>query len=78
MKVVFFGRLQDAAGAREATATLPSDIRDTEALREWLGRTTPELRDSSVRIAVNDELVAGAAPVSDTDEVAFLPPVSGG
>ena len=38
----------------------------------------PALLDPSVRIAVNAELGHGNAPIADGDEIAFLPPMSGG
>ena len=76
--ILFFGRLQEAVGTRALTATLPAGVRDTESLRAWLGREHPALCDASVRIAVNAELKTGSAPLSDGDEIAFLPPMSGG
>lgn len=74
MKIVFFGRLRDGAPA----GAVPSGVRDTGALRAWLGRDRPELLDASIRIAVNDEMILGDRPVGDGDEIAFLPPMSGG
>jgi molybdopterin converting factor subunit 1 len=76
--ILFFGRLQDAMGTRTLAVTLPDGIRDTESLRAWLGREHPALRDDSVRIAVNAKLSPGNAPLADGDEIAFLPPMSGG
>ena len=76
--ILFFGRLQDAVGTSALTATLPDRIKDTDGLRAWLGRDHPALRDASVRIAVNAELRNGNAPLADGDEIAFLPPMSGG
>lgn len=78
MRILFFGRLQDAAGRQEMTVDLPADVRDAGAVRRWLGGDLPDLCDSRVRMAVNDQLVSNAACVEDGDEVAFLPPVSGG
>ena len=77
-RILFLGRLQDAVGTRALTVTLPGAIRDTGSLRAWLGRDHPALRDASVRIAVNAELCPGNAPLADGDEIAFLPPMSGG
>jgi len=74
MRISFYGRLRDVAPA----GPVPSAIGDTGALREWLGRDRPELLDASVRIAVNDELILGDRPLGDGDEIAFLPPMSGG
>ena len=74
MKVLFFGRLREGAPAGQ----VPPDIRDSDALRAWLGRGRPELLDASVRIAVNDEMILGNRVLDEGDEVAFLPPMSGG
>ncbi|WP_088311538.1 MoaD/ThiS family protein [Novosphingobium sp. B 225] len=75
-KLVFLGRLADLAGASELDvpggalqdilATLPAPL----ALA---------LLDERVRFALNGELVGERALVlGDGDELAFLPPVSGG
>lgn len=74
MKILFFGRLKDNAPAGPA----PLEIGDTDALRVWLGRGRPELLDRSIRIAVNDEMILGNRVLDEGDEVAFLPPMSGG
>ena len=74
MRIIFFGRLRDGAPA----GPVPPDVRDTGALRAWLGRARPELLDASIRIAVNDEMILGNRPLDDDDEIAFLPPMSGG
>jgi molybdopterin converting factor subunit 1 len=76
--ILFFGRLQDVLGTNALAATLPDDVRDTDAVRAWLGSDHPALCDPSVRIAVNAEMTAGNRPVGDSDEIAFLPPMSGG
>jgi molybdopterin converting factor subunit 1 len=74
MKLLFFGRLREGAPARP----VPPGIKDVEALRAWLGQDRPELLDASVRIAVNDEMILGNRALAEADEVAFLPPMSGG
>jgi molybdopterin converting factor small subunit len=74
MKILFFGRLKDGAPA----GPVPPGIRDIDALRAWLGRDRPELLDASVRIAVNDGMILGNRVLDEGDEVAFLPPMSGG
>jgi molybdopterin converting factor subunit 1 len=74
MRILFFGRLRDGAPA----GPVPRGVRDTDALRAWLGGDRPELLDTSIRIAVNDEIAPGNRPLDEGDEVAFLPPMSGG
>ncbi len=79
--VQFFGKLMDAAGCAEARIELPAAIADSEALRHWLDSERGlggALLAPSVRIAVNDTILAGPAPLRDGDEVAFMPPVGGG
>jgi len=76
--ILFFGRLRDAVGTNALAATLPDDVRDTDAVRSWLGSDHPALCDPSVRIAVNAEMTAANRAVGDGDEIAFLPPMSGG
>jgi molybdopterin converting factor subunit 1 len=77
-RILFLGRLQDLARTRELAADLPPGVSDTQGVRDWLGRSHPELLDQSVRIAVNSQLRPGNVPVADGDEIAFLPPMSGG
>jgi molybdopterin synthase sulfur carrier subunit len=77
-RLLFFGRLRESVGTGALTAPLPSHVRDTDGVRAWLGAEHPELLDSSIRIAVNAQLGPGSAPVADRDEIAFLPPMSGG
>jgi molybdopterin synthase sulfur carrier subunit len=79
-KVVLLGRLRDLAGWRERTLEpAPASL---DALRERLGREDPALGEAlagaGVQAAVNKVLVRGAAALSAGDEVAFMPPMSGG
>ena len=78
MRLIFFGRLRDAVGASEIECSIPTTIADSEALRLWIGNEHPALLDATVRIALDDVLTSGAAPIAGVVEAAFLPPVSGG
>jgi molybdopterin synthase sulfur carrier subunit len=82
MKIVFCGRLQDAAGRRSAEVDPPAHICSALAVRDWISADDPRLgdmlRDPSVRIVVNDEVLIGDRHVAPGDEIAFMPPVSGG
>ena len=77
-RVLLFGKLADIAGWRErpvAAATIA-------ALTELLSTDDPALgealRAPGVKVAVDQQLVSGDAPLTDGSEVAFLPPMSGG
>ncbi|MEQ1782162.1 MAG: MoaD/ThiS family protein [Hyphomonadaceae bacterium] len=80
--VLLFGRLKDAFGA--ASIALPDGVETASALRARLIELNPDLADvlraKTVRIAVNQELVADEAGtrISAADEIALLPPLSGG
>jgi molybdopterin synthase sulfur carrier subunit len=80
--VLLFGRLKDAFGA--ASVALPDGVATAAQLRARLAELNPDLADmlraKTVRIAVNQELVADEAEtaVSAGDEIALLPPLSGG
>lgn len=77
MRLLFLGRLEDVAGASRR------DV-DTGSLDSVLSALDPDLaralRGDRIRIAVNGELVADRSNLilADGDEIAFLPPVSGG
>lgn len=82
--LVFLGRLEDLAGrpSQQIAASAPLDWADVLG---WLGDAFCEdlvdaVRGERVRIALNGALVADrdALVLSDGDELAFLPPVSGG
>ena len=78
MKLTFFGRLREAVGAGEVDRSPPTNVVDCESLRVWIGAEFPALLDPKVRIAIDDVIASGAAPIKGVREVAFLPPVSGG
>jgi MoaE-MoaD fusion protein len=79
VRVLFFGRLKDIVGKSEEDAELSEGAR-VEDLFARYGRNFPELVKfrSSVVASVNQEFAEWRAKLSSGDEVAFLPPVSGG
>ena len=76
--LVFLGKLADLAGAAEKHVDGPLDW--AGLLNELHGPLGDAVRDAKTRIAVNGELVADktALAAQDGDEIALLPPVSGG
>ena len=76
--LVFLGKLADLAGAPEKEMPGPLDWRALlDALPGPLGEMA---RGDKVKLAVNGTVLAdkAALAVHDGDEVALLPPVSGG
>jgi molybdopterin synthase sulfur carrier subunit len=76
-RLVFLGRLEDIAGAAERE--VPGG-----ALAEVLAGLAPDLMKAlsgeRIRLAVNGTLITdrGSIVLGEGDELAFLPPVSGG
>ena len=79
VRVLFFGRLKDIVGKSEEDADLSEGAR-VEDLFERYGRNFPEIAQlrGSIAASVNQEFAEWRARLSPGDEVAFLPPVSGG
>src|SRR5262249_22599128 len=79
VKVLFFGILKDIAGRTEDQVEVPSDARLSAVFDHYAARF-PKLREmaGSIVMARNQEFAALSAAIAEGDEVAFLPPVSGG
>ena len=77
--VRLFARLRDLTGAGELVRELP-DAATVGDLWELLTIEWPALRDyeKTMSVAVNTDYSRMGEAVKDGDEVAFLPPVSGG
>lgn len=77
--VRLFARLREITGSDRLTRDVPdgSSLKDvwTGLVREWPGLAPFE---STVSGAINEEYARMSRTVADGDEVAFLPPVSGG
>src|SRR5580704_1546504 len=79
VRVLFFGRLKDIVGVAQEDAELSEGARVAD-LFERYGRQFPQLAEFRPSIAAsrNQEYCEWRATLSAGDEVAFLPPVSGG
>jgi molybdopterin converting factor subunit 1 len=79
VRVLFFGQLKEIVGLAAEDAGLSEGAR-VEDLFERYARRFPKLAEfrGSVAPSVNQEYAEWRAPLAAGDEVAFLPPVSGG
>lgn len=77
--VLFFGFLRDIAGAGEVRLEVEPDA-TLGGVFDHFAKLYPELdkRRSSIMLARNQEFGAPQTPLQPGDEVALLPPVSGG
>ncbi len=84
MKILFFAGLREALGTSSIELSAPevASIATIGALRDHLaarGEPWAALATmKNLRAAVNQQMVPLDAPVSEGDEVAFFPPVTGG
>ena len=74
-----FARLREVAGAADLARTIPDGSTAGDAWQALVAEF-PALGDHtrSISVAVNEEYAKPATTLRDGDEVAFLPPVSGG
>lgn len=79
IRVLLFASLRDVVGARSVDLHLPAGSTVRTCI-ELLGSRHPGLpeRLARSRVAVGENLVGEAHVLREGDEVAFLPPVSGG
>ena len=83
LQLRFFASLREGLGLSEELVSVPAAVVTTADLRAWLmhrGEVWAQLLNSerALRCAVNQHIAAENIALSDGDEVAFFPPVTGG
>jgi molybdopterin converting factor subunit 1 len=78
-RVRLFARLSELAGVREVEVEVGEGLSVADVYGALCG-TYPALAglNGSLRYAVNGEYAEASQPVGEGDEVALIPPVSGG
>jgi MoaE-MoaD fusion protein len=79
IRVLFFGILKDLVGSPAEPLRLPEGATLSDVLEHYASRI-PRVREltSSIAVSVNQEYASLDTKLNDDDEVALLPPVSGG
>jgi len=82
-KLVFLGKLGDVAPARLADIERPQGVRTVSDLIQWLSVDQPLLARAmaatTTRLIVNQSVTHDhSLELANGDEIAFLPPMSGG
>jgi molybdopterin converting factor subunit 1 len=79
--VKFFASLKAIAEKEEEEIEVQNSI-SMDQLSDIISKTSPKLgdiiRDNKIMISVNQEMADADTVIHDGDEVAFLPPFSGG
>ena len=83
MKIFYFAWVRDKMGMDEEEIQLPNGIHTAGDFIDWFkdrGAAEAEVIGASemVKMAVNQEYAAPGHPISNEDEVALFPPVTGG
>src|SRR5258706_3496977 len=79
IRVLFFGVIRDVVGLREDTLDIAEGGNLGSVFEHYAGRF-PRLHGmaASTVLALNQQFSSPSAPLAEGDEVALLPPVSGG
>jgi molybdopterin converting factor subunit 1 len=79
MRILFFAQTKDAAGASELEMNIPGN-QGVEEIWRALIAARPGLAafQKTARLARNGEYADAETRFADADEVALIPPVSGG
>jgi len=79
VRVLFFGALRDLVGRSNEALTLPEGALLSDLLTHYEA-AAPRLKDflPAIALSINQEYASPGAALHDQDEVALLPPVSGG
>ena len=79
VRVLFFGVLKELLGRESETVELPDGSEAAEVVRHFEGAArNSKAIWGALAIAVNREYAERGRVLADGDEVALLPPVSGG
>jgi len=76
LRVLLFAALRERAGWRERLLAAPAGATPAAVWRQ-LG-LEPNEPDASIRVAINQQFASWNSPLAAGDELAFLPPISGG
>ena len=74
-----FARLREVTGTTDLTRSIPDGSTAADAWQALVAEFPPLAEHTgSISVAVNEEYAKPATLLRDGDEIAFLPPVSGG
>mmetsp|Transcript_12523 Transcript_12523/g.18913 ORF Transcript_12523/g.18913 Transcript_12523/m.18913 type:complete len:82 (+) Transcript_12523:210-455(+) len=79
INIKFFASAREVVGIHSLSLDVEADC-DTDTLRNILLEKFPQLTDSihEISIAVNKKYIQGVQVLQPNDEIALIPPISGG
>jgi len=78
IRLMSYGGLKDITGSDALGFAIPQQAVSVTELKELLLARYPALEGKTFRIAVNERFVEGESEVGSGDNVALMPPFSGG
>jgi len=79
MEVILFGISREIVGKKKLVIESSEKIQTVGELKQWMRKKYPPLqRLTSLAVAVDSEYADDRQPIADDNEVALIPPVSGG
>lgn len=83
MQILYFAWVREKIGRSGEEIALPEDVVDVGGLMRHLVTLSPRHADAfanpmAIRAAINQDFATAGDAVSDGDEIAFFPPVTGG
>lgn len=81
--ILYFARIKENLGVGQESIALPANAIDVAALTAWLRRRGETWQSElapgkALRVALNQAMVGMDATITDGDEIAYFPPVTGG
>lgn len=81
--ILYFARIKENLGVGQESIALPANANDVAALTAWLRRRGETWQSElapgkALRVALNQAMVGLDATITDGDEIAYFPPVTGG
>ena len=82
VRVIFFANIREDLGTDSVDIEVTGPMRINGLISLLVENNAPEwlkvLTAENIRIAVNQTIVNGNSDITDGDEIAFFPPVTGG
>lgn len=79
MEILLFGISREIVGREYLTVPPDAPVHTVADLRSWLCDTYPQFKGlSSLAVAVNKEYAGDEQSLEGSEEIALIPPVSGG
>ena len=83
LKIIYFASLREQLGAEKYEFSLPKTVTNVGQLVEVLKEQNADLKDvfdsaPKILVAVNQVVVSKDFKLTENDEIAFFPPMTGG